>query len=392
MSEIDYRIIDADTHITEAPDLWTSRLPSKWKERAPHIEWDDELQLETWVIDGERAGPVGYTATAGWRDPFPACPPTLDDCHPGAHDAGKRIAYMDSLGIWAQVLYPNVGGFGTQAFKKIEDDGLKLACVRAYNDFLADWVTADPRRFVPVMATPFWDVAATVAEIERCAALGHKGVLFTGEPHAHGLPWLSDRCWDPIWAAAQAASLPVSFHIGSGDTSDLSPARIAVEGFASNSARGGSALFLANGGHILDLLFSGILPRFPELQFVSVESGVGWVPFVLQAADYQFAQLGVRAERPEYELLPSEYFHRQVYACCWFEKVNADVLDFVHADRVMFETDFPHPTSIYADDVHKTIESSLATLSDADRRLLLWDNCAALYGIEPPPTGSRPPA
>ncbi|MCH2173201.1 amidohydrolase [Myxococcota bacterium] len=384
MSDTRYWIIDADTHVTEPPDLWTSRLPSKWADRAPHIEWDDEKEQEVWVIDGQRATPIGVTATAGWKDPFPANPPTFDDCHRGSHDLEDRLKYMDSLGIWAQVLYPNVGGFGTQAFQRIDDPALKLECVRAYNDFLIDWISPEPRRFAPVMATPFWDVEATVKEIERCAGRGHKGLLFTGEPHAHGLPYLSDRSWDPIWAAAQAAKLPVSFHIGSGDTSDIGPERVEVEGYATNSARGGSALFLANGGHILDLLFSGILPRFPELQFVSVESGVGWVPFVLQAADYQFGQLGVRAERPEFELKPSEYFRRQVYACCWFEKVNPDVLEFVHTDRVLFETDFPHPTSIYAQDVHRSIEDGLADLSETDRRMVLWDNTAALYGIAPP--------
>jgi predicted TIM-barrel fold metal-dependent hydrolase len=379
-----YWILDSDTHVTEPPDLWTSRLPSKWKDRAPHVEWNHELQMEAWVIDGGGAIPIGYTATAGWKEHFPSVPPRLSDCHPGAHDANERLRYMDSLGIWAQLLYPNVGGFGSQEFQKIADSELKLACVRAYNDFLTDWAGVDPRRLVPVMATPFWDVDATVAEIERCAAKGHKGVLFTGEPHAHGLPWLCDRSWDPVWAAAQDAGLPISFHIGSGDTSDISAERVEAEGFAANSARGGSALFLANGGHILDLLFSGILPRFPELRFVSVESGVGWVPFVLQSADYQFEQLGVRSEHPEFDMLPSEYFHRQIFACSWFEKIHADVLEYVHADRILFETDFPHPTSIYGEDVHATIESSLADLSDADQRLLLWDNCAALYDIEPP--------
>ncbi len=384
MSDSNYWIIDADTHVTEPPDLWTSRLASKWTKRAPHIEWDDEAKEEIWVIDGNPATAIGVTATAGWRDPFPANPPTFADCHRGSHDASERLKYMDNLGIWAQVLYPNVGGFGTQAFQAIDDEALKLECVRAYNDFLIEWISPAPARFVPVMATPFWDVAATVAEIERCAALGHRGVLFTGEPHAHGLPYLCDRQWDPIWAAAQAAGLPVSFHIGSGDLSDIGPERREAEGYVTNSARGGSALFLANGGHILDLLFSGILPRFPELQFVSVESGVGWVPFVLQSADYQFGQLGVRKERPEFEMLPSEYFHRQVYACCWFEQINSDVLDFVHSDRVLFETDFPHPTSIYAEDVHRAIEGGLAGLADADRRRVLWENTAQLYGIEGP--------
>ncbi|MFN8644354.1 MAG: hypothetical protein U0802_22870 [Candidatus Binatia bacterium] len=53
-----------------------------------------------------------------------------------------------------------------------------LECVRAYNDFLIDWTSAAPQRLVPVMATPFWDADAAVAEIARCATRGHKAVLF----------------------------------------------------------------------------------------------------------------------------------------------------------------------------------------------------------------------
>ena len=218
--ESPYWIIDSDTHVTEPRDVWTSRMASKWKERVPRVERDPDTGDDVWIVDGEKAGVVGMTAVAGWRDPFPAHPPTYADCHPGSFDAQERLRYMDSLGIWAQVLYPNVGGFGTQAFAKMDDTELKLGCVRAYNDFLVDWASADSRRLLPIMATPFWDVEATVAEIERCAPLGHKGVLFTGEPEVHGLPFLADRHWDPVWAAAQAAGMSVSFHIGSADFGD----------------------------------------------------------------------------------------------------------------------------------------------------------------------------
>ncbi len=387
MSGTSYAIIDADTHVTEPRDLWTSRLPAKWKEQAPRVEWVEERGAEMWIIDGAPAHPVGITAPAGWRDPFPAYPPTYEDAVPGAYQAAARLRYMDSLGVWAQVLYPNVGGFGNQGFHAMTDPELKLACVRAYNDFLVDFAAEDPRRLIPILATPFWDVPAAVAEIERGAAMGHRGVLFTGEPHAFGLPYLADPHWDPIWAAAQACALPVSFHIGGGDTGhDFDPVRIERDGMATNSARAGARLFLLNGGHILDLLFSGILARFPELRFVSVESGVGWVPFVLQAADYQFETLSVRRERPDLELRPSEYFHRQVYACCWFEQLpRRYVLDWVAPDRILFETDFPHPTSIYAEDVPQTIERAMADLPQESRRRILWDNAAALYGVEPPP-------
>ena len=129
-----------------------------------------------------------------------------------------------------------------------------------------------------------------------------------------------------------------------------------------------------------------MLERYPDLRFVSVESGAGWVPFVLQAADYQFDRMAVWKERPDLKLKPSEYFRRQVYACCWFEQVpSEDVVHTLGADRIMFETDFPHPTSIYGPDVPATVQSSLGHLSKDVQRRILWSNCQELYGIENPP-------
>ncbi len=385
-TEISYRMIDSDTHVTEPPDVWTSRVPARFRDQVPRVEWDPELKEQAWYIGSLRINSVGITANAGWKEPYPAHPPRYEDAHPGSYDAHARLRYMDELGIWAMVLYPNIGGFGSQVWDGIEDPELKLECVRAYNDFLIDWSSADSRRLIPVMATPFWDVSASVREIERCAAAGHRGVLFTGEPQSFGHPLLGSRHWDPLWAAAQDCNLPVSFHIGSGDWGDeFSDERVEVEGYAAASARAGAKLFMTNSTHVLDLLFSGVLERFPELRFVSVESGVGWLPFLLESADYQYKAMAVSNERPDFKMLPSEYFRRQVYACCWFETLTSDaVVDRVGAGNIMFETDFPHPTSIYGDEVGQTIESSLGTLSDAVRRRVLWDNCAALYDIEGP--------
>ena len=382
-----YWIIDADTHVTEPADVWTSRVPAALHDRVPRVEWDAKLQEQAWYIGDERINSVGITAIAGYKDPYPAHPARYEDAHPGSYDANARLRYMDGLGIWAMVLYPNVGGFGNQVFGRLADADAKLACVRAYNDFLIDWSSADRRRLIPVMSLPFWDVAASVAEIERCAKRGHRGILFTGEPQSFGMPLLASRHWDPLWAAAQDSGLPVSFHIGSGDFGDeFSPARIEVEGYAAASARLGAKLFLMNGSHVLDLLFSGILERFPRLRFVSVESGVGWLPFVLESADYQFKAMAVSRERRDLKLLPSEYFRRQVYACCWFETLTSDaILDRIGEQNVMFETDFPHPTSIYGEAVHRTIEERMRTLSAAARRRVLWENAAKLYGIEAPP-------
>ena len=111
-------------------------------------------------------------------------------------------------------------------------------------------------------------------------------------------------------------------------------------------------VFLKNGIQLSELLLSGIFVRYPEIQFVSVESGIGWIPFMLEALDYQFQGNRVAEEHPEFDRLPSEYFKTNVYACYWFEQIAPRrLVDKVGADRIMFETDFPHPTSLYGDEV-----------------------------------------
>ena len=376
-------IIDADTHITEPPDVWTARVPKRLLDRVPHMVRNEEGK-DIWLLEGERIYTVGVTATAGWTKPFPNGPPTLDECHPAAYDSAARLRYMDEVGIWAQVLYPNVGGFGSQRFLRMDDAEVKLACVQAYNDFLRDFASVDARRLITIMATPFWDIDATVAEVQRGASLGHRGILFTGEPQRFGLPFLGDRHWDPLWSAAQDAGLAIHFHIGSGDSApSFTPERIAAHGSGAAYAYTSVELFLKNGVQVTDLITSGVLPRFPDLRFVSVESGIGWIPFVLEAADHSY--LEARPDHAsEWELLPSEYFRRQVYACYWFETVApAKLLGDIPVDNILFETDFPHPTCLYGD-IPKRIDASLAHASEEVRHKLLWGNAARLYGVEVP--------
>ena len=142
---MDFRdwVIDADTHITEPGDLWTRRLPAKFRERAPRLVRNPENQWDVWQIgDSSPLVPVGFTAVAGWPEPFPSAPRNMDEVPRAAYDAAARLAYMDSIGIWAMAIYPNVGGFGSQAFLNLRDAELMLACVQAYNDFLLEAATS----------------------------------------------------------------------------------------------------------------------------------------------------------------------------------------------------------------------------------------------------------
>ena len=107
-----YRVIDVDTHVSEPPDLWTSRVSSRWGDRVPHVKRVGTKDM--WMIRDQPIMPTGITATAGFDGLIPQFPDTLADAAPAAWDAKARLAHMDAEGIHAQVIYPNVGGFGAQ--------------------------------------------------------------------------------------------------------------------------------------------------------------------------------------------------------------------------------------------------------------------------------------
>jgi len=382
-------VIDADSHVTEPADTWTSRVPARYADQVPHVV-KDAAGKDVWMLGGVQIYTVGATSAAGFPG-FPASrPQTYEDLHPGSYDAAARLRYLDEAGIWAQVLYPNVGGFGSQQFRKIADPEVQLLCIRAYNDFLHEWASADARRLITVCSVPFWNVEASIAEVERCAALGFRGILFTGEPQRFGLPTLGDAHWDRFWAAAQDSGLPVHFHIGGGEDNiaDLMTPRRPGHGIAGAEAYAATNLFMKNGVQCADLITSGVLARFERLRFVSVESGIGWIPFVLEVADYSY--LGAsQADRRGGGLLPSELFRRQVYATYWFERIAPTrLLDEMPIDNILFETDFPHVTCLYGN-IGETIDAGLGGASEAVRHKLLWANSARLYHVEEPSDAER---
>ena len=381
-----YPVIDVDSHISEASDLWTSRVSKKWGDVVPHTRIDPASGKEVWWVGGQPMLPVGMTAIAGFDGTLPDCPDTMDDIPLGAHDAKGRLAYLDQEGIHAQVLYPNVGGFGSGAFLRLAEPELMLECVRAYNDFLVEWCAEDPKRLLPIMATPFWDVEASVKEIERCAALGVKGVLFGSQPQHFDQPLLTSPHWDPVWAAAQDAGLPISFHIGSGNEWGFEA--VADIGIRAQLARLGANAFIDNEKCLADIIFGGICHRYPKLNFVSVESGVGWLLFVLEAFDWQWDNAGIWKDHPEYELRPSEYFRRQIYGCFWFEETGLAKAFELYPDNLLYETDYPHPTSMSVGPQSKAVPPReyaarvLAGQPEATVAKILHDNAAGLYGLD----------
>ena len=179
----------------------------------------------------------------------------------------------------------------------------------------------------------------------------------------------------------------MSFHIGAGDISDITNDASNM-GTKANFSRGGSLALLDNQNCLASLLFGGVCARFPKLDFVSVESGVGWLVCVLEMFDWQWKNGGVRKEHPEYDLLPSEYFKRQIYGSFWFEKAGVNAALEAFPDNLMWETDYPHPTSQYPSPNSCAVrpadyaEDTLAGVSEEIVKKVLQDTPARLYGVE----------
>jgi predicted TIM-barrel fold metal-dependent hydrolase len=224
--------------------------------------------------------------------------------------------------------------------------------------------------------------------VQRVAATGHRSILACSEPQAFDMPILADKHWNPFWDVCRDVGLPISFHIGAGDLSDLlsDNANIGTRAsFASVSSR----IFMQNANCIADLIFGGVCHRYPELKFVSVESGIGWLPSFLETCDWQFMNSQVRKEHPEYDLRPSEYFRRQIYSCFWFEEKSIGPALELYPDNIMWETDFPHPTCQHpgpkdglARHPREFVESALSSHPDDLLQKVLHDTAAKIYGVQ----------
>lgn len=385
-----FHVIDVDTHIIEPPDLWTARVSRKWGDLVPHVKRDSR-NIDRWYMGAERLPAAGSVAQAGWKDFPPSFPPTLEEADPAAWKAPQRLERMDQFGIHTQVLYPNLLGFQCESFMKMADRQLGLECVSAYNDFLAEFCSLAPDRLVPVMWLPFWDIEASIREVRRAAKIGHRGVIFGSDFSAVNLPTVGDPHWDPLLAVVEECDLTLNFHIGfaakSTEEQRLYQRKVAnqKEVFVKES----TLLFMGNAKAIADVILSGVCDRFPKLKFVSVESGASWLPFLVESLDWQWKNSGAYVAYPN-RLEPSEYFRRQVYGSFWFESALLKSAIELFPDNIMFETDFPHPTSLSPGPASSSgipsdvIEQNLGGLREDLLAKVLHDNAAKLYHLKSP--------
>jgi uncharacterized protein len=383
------RVVDADSHMTERHDLFTERAPKGYEDIVPRVEIIDGKEM--WVIAGKTFGKAGSGGTIdhdGHKHPFADSQGGtwgIDDVHPAAWDPKERLRLMDELGIDTQVLYPNSMGIGGQnLYNTIEDKTVVRLCVELYNDAMAEVQEESGNRLLPMAIMPAWDIQGCVQEAERCASLGYRGVNMTADPQDSGSPDLGVPAWDPFWEACASLELPVHFHIGASQTAltYYGTTYWPSQDDYVKPAIGGASLFQNNSRLLLNSAFSGMFDRHPTLKMVSVESGIGWVPFMLEAMDYELEE-----NAPEYfhklQKLPSEYFRDNWYATFWFETGRGDLqhlIDAVGEDNIMFETDFPHPTCLHPSPV-EIVKEKVSTLRPETQRKVMGENAVKLYRL-----------
>jgi predicted TIM-barrel fold metal-dependent hydrolase len=380
-------IVDADSHWCEPPDLFIEMAPPQYKDRMPRVEVVDGHRM--WVFNGRPVGTFGAAGVIGRDGTKEQAHVALmewefEQIHPGAYDPKVRLQVMDESGIDAQVIFPGTIGLGGQHLGESGDDELSMLALHLYNDRQAQIQEESNNRLLPLPLMPAWNIHESIVEAKRVAAMGARGVNMTSDPQDLGAPDLADTAWDPFWETCSELQLPVHFHIGASNTAEAFRGKYHWPSQEQNTqlALSGTLLFVGNARVVSNAIVSGVFDRHPDLKMVSVESGVGWIPFILEALDYEMAE-NAPDEFARLEKLPSEYFRSNFYATFWFENNRnklPELIDAVGEDCILFETDFPHPTCLYPKPL-ESVEAKMNTLSPEARSKILGENARKLYRL-----------
>ncbi len=361
-----YYMVSTDSHANEPPDLWATRLPKIYRERAPRVI-TDENGVQWRYCEGYRPDRIRVMSFEGedWLR-----------SKAGA-DPEERIRDNESDGIDAEIIFPNKG----LAMWATPDPVFANAQCRVWNDWAWEQFGAWPEKMVPVAAVATGDLEGTLAEVERCAALGYKALTLPCKPvwGGHDVDHVNYNLphFDPLWALVEETGMPVTFHVSTGRDP--------------RAARGNGGAVINYVTHSLsptiepvaNLCASGVLERFPKVRFATIEAGIGWVPWLLDAMDEAYRKHHMWV-RPKLQGLPSDYFRAHGYAT--FQEDPAGLAlakDWDLTDNFMWANDYPHHEGTWPHS-GEAIERTMGGLDEAGRAKILGLNAAKLFGLTVP--------
>jgi predicted TIM-barrel fold metal-dependent hydrolase len=396
-------IVSLDDHVVEPPDVWTKRLPTKYRDVGPHVvlapagtpvldggsyreaPGTDGPDVAWWFYEDQQYSVKRLIAAAGYpADEIGFDGITFEQMRPGCWQPEARIDDMTMNHVEASLSFPNYPRFCGQIFMKAKDKELAKLCVEAYNDWqVEEWCAGSNGRLIPLCLIPLWDVELAVAEVRRNAARGVRAVAFSELPPWLELPSIHSGYWDPLFAACAETGTVVAMHIGSGtrtitSSPDAPDAVQAVNMFAN------SALSL------IDYLYSGVLVRFPELKLLYAEAQIGWIPYVLERVDDVWdVHRGWSESQRNVTEPPSQYYYRQVLSCFFKDGVGVENLARVGRGNIAFETDYPHQDGTWPN-THQVAKELFGNLDADTVHKIVRGNAIDFLGLEHLGDGSAP--
>ncbi len=373
------KIVDTDTHLTEAPDLFTSRAPARFKGKVPYVKRDTD-GVDRWYVGDRNFGSMGGNVIRKDNNKVLGrlAFPKLEDAHPGGHLMAPRLQAMDDMGIYAQVCYQNSGVTQAGSLMSLGDNDLALSVIQMYNDASAEYQQVSGQRIFNMAHLPLWDQKALETEARRCIDIGLKGFVLPDTPERVGVPSFLSDYWTPFLEMCDATGTPINFHLNAA----IDPNMLTWEGFGFEQQLSVVATMfsIGNAATLGNWMVSGRLDRHKGLKIGLIESGMGWLPFAIEALEHQFDEM-LASKRDVLKKRPWQYFRDHFFCTFWFEKIGPKLLlETIGVDNVMFETDFPHPTSLYPG-VQAHIVDVLGGYDHATKKKVLQDNAVRVYNL-----------
>jgi predicted TIM-barrel fold metal-dependent hydrolase len=359
-----YFIVSADAHVNEPADLWATRIDAKYRERIPRVIVDAN-GVKWRVSEGHRPDRLRVDELEG-EDRLRQL---------SGADPEQRLRDMDRDGIDAEVMFPNKG----LSMWATPDAAFAMAQCRVYNEWAWEVFANYNHRMSPAAAIATADLEGSIAEVKRVAKLGFRALTLPCKPvwGAHDVdhPNYNLPVFDPLWAVIQDANLPITFHVSTGRDP--------------RASRGNGGAVINYVSHSLsptiepvaNLCASGVLTRFPKLRFATIEAGIGWVAWMLDAMDEAYRKHHFWV-RPKLTKLPSEYFREHGFASFQEDPAGLAVAESMNlADNFMWGNDYPHHEGTWPHSA-EAIERTMGGLSDGARAKVLGLNAARLFGFQ----------
>lgn len=381
--EIKHGMVSCDSHAQLDKDAFTSRMSkAKWGDRIPQVvEIEDPKSGELvhkWRVDGKLSfgGVVNCPAVMHDRRYYPK---RWEEVPMKAYDPAERLEALDEDGVDAEVLFPNtpVQNF---SFAGSRDPEFELACLEAYNDALGDWRGVSDR-YIPLALVPYINpIDKVVEQVRRAVDRGHRGITMLADPGVSikGSHSLNDSFWEPLWETCQELGIPVNWHGSAGMASELSVPNWGKYTTRQHHTVSTGRLAATPAQMIPNLMLSGILDRYPRLNWACAETGMGWMAYVLEATDHEWERHHLWTEG--ILTRPSEAFRRQIYVDFWFERSGIELRHFIGIDNIMWESDYPHITSSYPRS-KEIVARITADIPEDEKKKMLYENAMRLYSL-----------